>query len=368
MSRDAAIATEPETPTAARRITRANVGLYLLADHLDAALAAGEDLLACTLRVGAPHSGMAPDDIRAEQAELRSFIERVRALEMALVSRVLQARRRATELPKADDAHVLMLNLLLAGTESLGAAVREVGDRVQQQFLTGTGHLAYLRSRGFLQTEAACLGAIADLRVTEAFLVYGRLPLGSLLDLVAAFLDKLDLVFDLYPEPKHEAAAVPGDEAAVAARMQALRAAAERGAAAAVPTVGEPKSDPSTRGEPVREAVSGIETATAEPGQAAQEASAAVAPASTGAATEIADALAAADVVHDAAASQSEDVTTHPPTSALVPGGGTFAPAGTGAQSLADALAQIRAQRADRSDSLTDRISRVAQTESGPTD
>lgn len=333
MSRDTAIAAAPTSPAVERRITRANVGLYLLADHLDAALAAGEDLLACTLTVGAPHSGMAPDDIRAEQAELRTFMERVRGLEMALVARVLQARRRATELPRIDDAHVLMLNLLLAGTEGLGAAVREVGDRVEQQFLTGTGHLAYLRSRGFLQPEAACLGAIADLRVTEAFLVYGRLPLGGLLDLVAAFLDKLDLVFDLYPEPQQDASAEPVDETAVAARMHALQAAARLHASEAVLPAGEAPLP--------------------------------IAQVSEGAAPEASDTLAASRNEADPATSETAaadmDVSLRSLADAEVTAAVSIA-----ALSLAEALAQARAQSADQPESLTDRISRVAQDEGGP--
>lgn len=224
----------PSPPIAV--VTRTDAGICLLADHLDAALAAGEDLLACSLTVGAPHSGMGPDDIRAEQAELRGFIDRVRALEMALVSRILQARRRAGDLPKLDDAHTMMLNLLIGGTAELSEAVREASDRVEQQFLTGSGHLAYLRSRGFIEPEAACLGPLAELQVTDAFLVYGRLPLGGLLDLVSAFLDKLDLVFDLYPEAgavaDEEDDQSPAPVAGLGALLGALREAAERDASA----------------------------------------------------------------------------------------------------------------------------------------
>ena len=51
--------------------------------------------------------------------------------------------------------------------------------------------------------SAACRG--------EDYLVAGRIRLGTLLDLVATFLDTLDLLFDLHPEPANAgaSAAVP---------------------------------------------------------------------------------------------------------------------------------------------------------------
>ena len=38
--------------------------------------------------------------------------------------------------------------------------------------------------------------------MSEDYLVAGRIRLGTLLDLVATFLDTLDLLFDLYEEPR----------------------------------------------------------------------------------------------------------------------------------------------------------------------
>jgi hypothetical protein len=59
--------------------------------------------------------------------------------------------------------------------------------------------------------------------VTEEFLVAGRIRLGTLLDLVATFLDTLDVLFELYQDqPVVETA-----QAAVTAESQETTAVAE---------------------------------------------------------------------------------------------------------------------------------------------
>jgi hypothetical protein len=57
------------------------------------------------------------------------------------------------------------------------------------------------------------LEQLVQLAVTEDFLVAARIRLGTLLDLVATFLDTLDVLFELYQdEPAaHTPAAVPAE-------------------------------------------------------------------------------------------------------------------------------------------------------------
>jgi hypothetical protein len=52
--------------------------------------------------------------------------------------------------------------------------------------------LAFLRSRGLLAADAAGLELVSRLAVGDGYQVAGRIPLGTLLDLVATFLDSLD--------------------------------------------------------------------------------------------------------------------------------------------------------------------------------
>ena len=58
------------------------------------------------------------------------------------------------------------------------------------------------------------------LAVSEEYLVAARIRLGTLLDLVATFLDTLDMMFDLYPE-------TAADPIAGAGALEAVASAAE---------------------------------------------------------------------------------------------------------------------------------------------
>ena len=55
-----------------------------------------------------------------------------------------------------------------------------------------------------------------SLSVGEDYLVAGRIRLGTLLDLIATFLDTLDLLFDLYDEPRVGALPTEAKDAAAA--------------------------------------------------------------------------------------------------------------------------------------------------------
>jgi hypothetical protein len=198
---------------------------YLLADHLDAALAAGEDLVGLGFAWCAPTSASAAElaEIRAAQ---RATVERMRALELALLARILKGRERARELARAD-AHVASVaRLFVAGTAVLQDAVAECGDATGLDFDSGDGLLAYLRSRALLAADAAQPAAYASIKVGEAFLVAQRLPLGMLLDLAATFLDTLDLHYELYAAADAE---VVDEDAASASAAEALDSYQETG-------------------------------------------------------------------------------------------------------------------------------------------
>ena len=181
--------------------------VYLLGDHLDAALAMGEDLLTERVILAEAEQKLNMSRLLRQTGEVADFLDSVRTLELSLIARLLQARRRAEEIKRSETRLKPLISLFVGGTAVLVDAAEELGDTTNQAFATGDAAQAFLRSRGILARDAAGLEQLSQLTVTEEFLVAGRIRLGTLLDLVATFLDTLDVMFDLYQdEPAVEAA------------------------------------------------------------------------------------------------------------------------------------------------------------------
>ena len=178
------------------------VAIYLLADHLDAVLAAGEDLLALYVDL----DGGARGDGAAEPwSGLGHLVVDARQLELSLISRSLQARNRTRDLVREPDRQDTLirslLSLFVASTAILEDAAEELADNSFTDFEAGIDPLAYLRSRNVVPADAATLRKGGRLAVTEAFLVARRIPLGPLLDVSARLLDLLDTTYGLFEEP-----------------------------------------------------------------------------------------------------------------------------------------------------------------------
>lgn len=189
--------------------------LFLLADHLDAALAMGEDLTACKVSLQQSQSVHAMERIEQQNRALRGFVGEARTLELALVSRLLQARKWAEALRESELGLKPVIGLFIAGTAQFADHIAEIGDPTNSAFETGNTPLAYLRSRGMVEASEVSLATRDAITVTDEFLVMGLARLGTLLDLVATFLDTLDLLGDL--RIAHDgpmAASVPGDQPA----------------------------------------------------------------------------------------------------------------------------------------------------------
>ena len=179
--------------------------VYLLADHLDTALAAGEDLLKAKLRWNVADA-RATDGLTLQRHDERAAIEAARTLEMVLLARVLKSRESALELAKIDTQFKLIARLYTSGTEIVADAAKELTDETSYAFDAGDGITAYLRSRGLIAKEESAPLEAAELAVTEDYQVAGRMPLGPLLDLIAMFLDTLENHFELYDQTDLERA------------------------------------------------------------------------------------------------------------------------------------------------------------------
>jgi hypothetical protein len=173
--------------------------VYLLADNLDTALAAGEDLMKSTIVwQSRDHDG--GDDLAAQRALERRAVEAVRATEMVLVARVIKSRESALDLARSEVQFKPIAKMYAAGTTLLADAVEDLADGTKELFESGDCITAYLRSRGLIAEDAAAPHEAEVLPVTEDFRVCGRVALGPLMDLVATLLDALDRQYDLYDE------------------------------------------------------------------------------------------------------------------------------------------------------------------------
>ena len=187
------------------RIAPASV--YLLAEHLDAALAAGEDLTS-VLYVWSgtpPHENAELVEFRAGR---REAMEKIRTFELALLARLLMGRAWAVTVATEDERFQPVARLYVAGTATLVDAVAECADLSGEDFDTGDNLTAYVRGRGLIAEDAAGLADTAPIAANETFLVAKRAPLGVLLDLVASFLDALEAEFDLFPALQNESGRV----------------------------------------------------------------------------------------------------------------------------------------------------------------
>ncbi len=182
--------------------------LYLLRDHLDAALALGEDLQTADLEMDRPDRPGLRDWIR-QTRKLQAFLASVRTLEYALTARLIQACKRADDLRRDDVRLRPFLALFVAGTQPLLDGAAELGDADSRDFDGMDLDLAFLRSRGLLAADAAGLELVSRLAVGDDYQVAGRLPLGTLLDLVATFLDALEQLYDLHGEALDDVALTP---------------------------------------------------------------------------------------------------------------------------------------------------------------
>jgi hypothetical protein len=187
--------------------------IYLLSDHLDAALAMGEDLLTEKVALADAAQNLTMARLVRQNRELAEFLTTVRTLELSLTARLLQARKRAEEMRRHESRLKPLIALFVGGTAPLVDAAMELGDATMHDFDTGDTAFAFLRSRGLIARDAAGLERLSELRVNEDYLVAGRIRLGTLLDLIATFLDSLDLLYDLYGEPANAgaSAAVPAE-------------------------------------------------------------------------------------------------------------------------------------------------------------
>ena len=108
--------------------------LYLLGDHLDAALAMGEDLLTERVALADATQNLTMARLVRQNRELAEFLATVRTLELSLTARLLQARKRAEEMKRHESRLKPHISLFVAGTDVLVQAAEALGDTMSAGF------------------------------------------------------------------------------------------------------------------------------------------------------------------------------------------------------------------------------------------
>jgi hypothetical protein len=171
--------------------------VYLLADNLDAALAAGEDLLKSSVTWHGCDARSA-EELAETRPKEREALDAIRSLELILLARVLKSRETAMELAKSASHVKPIAKLYAAGTAILTETVDQLGDTSDADFDSGECMTAYLRSRQLIGEDVPAPAEGQEIVINEDFLLCGLVPLGAVLDLVAHFLDTLETHYDLY--------------------------------------------------------------------------------------------------------------------------------------------------------------------------
>ncbi|MDX2258497.1 MAG: hypothetical protein NW205_06220 [Hyphomicrobiaceae bacterium] len=171
-----------------------DASVYLVADHLDAALAAGEDLVAVARTW--PLGDAADPGVAGAR---RFVVGRMRTHEMSMLARIVQARSHMRALAQADALMRPLAQLFLATTRDLAAVLCTLEDAEECAFHTGEGTIAFLRARGLIGEEAPGLAGDGAIVVTDEFRMAGVAPLGVIMDLLAEFIEALEAQYDLYP-------------------------------------------------------------------------------------------------------------------------------------------------------------------------
>ncbi len=172
--------------------------VHVLAVHLDGLLDIADVLLS---------SNFIPKCLsdRAETAEilryntvLRGFVEELRTLELALLTKLHQARQWCQHLAKLDKKSRCSSRLFMAGTQTLCDVMLKTADRSAQTFDDGDQVLCYLKDRCLLATDVLSVDDIKRVEVNENFLLCGWVPIHVFLNSLEAYLTALDLEYRLY--------------------------------------------------------------------------------------------------------------------------------------------------------------------------
>lgn len=165
--------------------------ISLLAEHLDQVLAAGEDLTDLSYATASEPSSNAPT--------INEFVRDLERLELAVAIRTLRAREHTDVLKHTDSRFRVMADLFLSGTALIADLYENAAETERLAFEAGSDPIAYLQSRGVVPVDSGTLPRGRTTEVDETFRIVGVVEIGPLMDLVAAFLDAIEMHYEVFP-------------------------------------------------------------------------------------------------------------------------------------------------------------------------
>jgi hypothetical protein len=164
--------------------------------------------------------------VQGQLAALRDFVQRLRELELSLITQLEQARVRAQAVARSDWRLRPIMALFTSGTQALADRIISIEGRAALRFDGGDEVFPFLRSRELLVPLAAHYDGSGELLVTDSFRLLGMIKLSDLMERCEVALNALDAHYDLYEWPEDAAIPQTAEEAplviasAVAAAME----------------------------------------------------------------------------------------------------------------------------------------------------
>ena len=169
--------------------------VHILVEHLDAALDVADALMSLSYEPRELSDLAATQEILERNSGIRGFVEQARALELALLTKLHQARQWSDRLIKLDKGCRPAAKLFKAGTQALQDAILQTADRSMQAFDDGDQVLCYLKDRALVPVSAISLDGIAQIGIDENMLLCGWGPLGAVLDVFESYITALEVEF-----------------------------------------------------------------------------------------------------------------------------------------------------------------------------
>lgn len=218
------------------------LAVQLLADQLEALQQSCDRLGELHFAGSDGHQGDDAEDVLDRLAALGDFVGRLETAELAIVTKLAQARLWAGAVAKSDIRLRTFAGLFHAGTQALADQIDGLAEPSQSLFDGAACPALFLRQRDLLPQSGALADGSQPIAIDGSYRLCGVTEIGDLVDLCQATLNALDAHYGIYElEQPPAISADPAIETAAAASPivveVAVPAAEDAASAAATPEI-----------------------------------------------------------------------------------------------------------------------------------